>query len=457
MVPYFFMSSMSTYGGTVYSNYELQKKPEAHEFYAYIVANKADEGENSSLRKRRKITDYFPDKLAKTNQETEDSSGDKEIDEPEPADSSVIKEFVTIYHMTCTTEPRCTIEKIMTEHNKAHKKNAYKPYDETKNIAENSSHRPVKYNSCIGYHNKGSKVEPLSKKLSEVISVFNNFVVFFFQEKDDENLENNESEIFVFTKGHGYTVLNTKPCRKLLNYEFPSKMAARLLDDRGYMARTERPCFGTTLEMIRKFTTFQKLSRMEPLAAILEYKGRLRQDSSFFGVAGLKSECMVKIRESNVRFETKLEINKFPNICDHLDDIWKGKATWNTKNEGECDSKVFEPILTTVSPGEEYMKLEKQLWMQFYEGIQKSKEDESLDKFATFELCPSQLDDYFSSREVKLMYKGAKRAKTSEKWGMPPMLEDVIPVMKIKLDETMLETNGVSEDGKVDFFFRNLT
>lgn len=295
-----------------------------------FTENKTNEGEEASTSKQCLQPDF--DKTDRHNEE-EQRSGDETFDEGEIRSPS---DAITIYQILTNEHPKHTIEKIVWVNNQRflgkmrRRKLAKRKYALVDSNVLKNPHASATaiFNQCVAYH------EEYKHGKMCMNSVNQNFVFFCYKEPTDES-NAKRSEIFVFTRGEGYDLINQKYQDVWeLNHELPTKMAARLLDDRGYMGRKEMPCFGNTQVLVRKFSTFQKLSRMEPLAVILKYTGRVRPDSSFLDVASLKTACMVTVREneSNITFETKLRIGKFFYICDYLDKILKGEHTLSHLN-----------------------------------------------------------------------------------------------------------------------------
>lgn len=143
----------------------------------------------------------------------------------------------------------------------------------------------------------------------------------------------NKESIYAITSGSGWS-----PVHKNVDQHFPSKVAAKLLSNKGMHAQNQKPLLG---KIKTNHLELKKPERTDPLTdpiLLLKYTAKLRDDASIRALECFRGRKAVNVTIGYglVRFETELDVNEMylHSIIGHLDRIDKNMITytWPEKN-----------------------------------------------------------------------------------------------------------------------------
>ncbi len=210
----------------------------------------------------------------------------------------------------------------------------------------------------------------------------------------------NSDCLFAVTKGSGWRLI-----QRYVDYDFPQKVAARILSVKGRISFTDRQLIGKARSINKILKSDEPTDPFAIPSLCTTFTARLRPNASI-----LKLECFKKNKKTladvnveigfgSVRFKKEFEVKDFFLILDHLNKIDKGEKTLTTGEEEEEESKAFYRYLHKVSPVEED-KLNTILVKTIRDGIQ----NEKMNYIQQFDFCHKYADSFSYGSNFTLEY-----------------------------------------------------
>jgi len=235
----------------------------------------------------------------------------------------------------------------------------------------------------------------------------------------------NATDLFAISTAHGWQAVRSP--NNVVDFEFPSAVASRLLTKEGMRDSIQRPLLGPDRRLGRTGKAYSRPDKYEP-AYYTSYESKLRKNSSVLRTACLSTdEGGVKIGCGSVRFSQKINLSYLPNLLDHLAKICRKEKTFeynlktgeDTTNEEEDCPEAHRQLLQRITRWKLRNELDQELTMEILNFAN------DLTKLTfNFDFCYHKVDDFMNATKFVLL-KGRKSVKS---WNQsePPSFRQVV-------------------------------
>jgi hypothetical protein len=281
------------------------------------------------------------------------------------------------------------IKKIVNSYNNKNRKAEYKKESSTEIIQLNMQ-KQFGFQIMIYTQKYGGSSRLLKKYGIHFVQNTCNVVIFHY----------NSDCLFAVTKGAGWRLI-----QRYVDYDFPQKVAARILSEDGRKSFTDRQLLGNARSVNKTLKTDEPTDPFAAPSICTKFTARLRPNASILELKCFKTikkslaYVSVEIGFGSVRFKKEFEVEDFFLILDHLNKIDKGEKTLTTDGGEEKQSEAFYRYLHKVSPVDED-KLNTILVERIRDGIQNNK----MNYIQQFDFCHKYADSFSYGSKFTLKY-----------------------------------------------------
>lgn len=302
----------------------------------------------------------------------------------------------------------------------------------------------TEYNNCKKrkyQEEKSSKIEELNnknehfqimvyiQKLKDSTSLLKSYEISFVQKTFNAVIFHFKSDcIYAVIKGSGWRLI-----QGYVDYDFPQKVAARILNKKGRISFRDKQLLGNTRNF-EKFLKNEEPTNPFAFTVCTRFTAKLRPDASILNLTCFKNisnsstsvlvkqsaDVKVEIGLGSVRFKKAFEVEDFFEILDHLDKIQRGDQTFTTNGDNEEPSRAFYRYIQKVHPSKEE-ELNKFLIRKIQNFI-KNADNADMSCLQGFDLCHKYIDKFSHGSKFTLLYQN----KTIKEFQKAPSLESIL-------------------------------
>jgi stress-induced morphogen len=237
--------------------------------------------------------------------------------------------------------------------------------------------------------------------------------------------------VYVVSKGSGWRLIQS-----YVDYEFPQKVAARILSEKGRISFADKQLLGNARSVNTILKNDEPTDRLAIAVLCTKFTARLRPKASIlkfdcfknkrnsFKQAKQIADVKVEIGFGSVRFRREFEVEDFFLILEHLNKIDRGDKTFTTDGQEENSSKAFYRYLQKVPPSKE-----DELNLFLVKKIQDDVQNHKTSCLEHFDLCHKYTEEFTYGSEYTLYY----NKNFVKKFSKAPSFESIL--MNLRTEE----------------------
>lgn len=247
-------------------------------------------------------------------------------------------------------------------------------------------------------------------------------------------------EVLALTLGHrGF-----QPTLEFTDYEFPQKIALRLLDPKHKSKQGTKQLVGEVLvatELLRDRKVFDP-NEIQKIYQIIQ--GPLRDNSSVFSLKSFMKNkevkhCSMEVSDGVVKLHRRFSLSELAELVDHFAKIGSGGKTYlslktRVEEEDQDEDFSFLKYYSRVTAD-----MAKQLNQELLQSVAKAlsgQGDES------FDVCPPHIQDYYASMSFRIRFYPHRSSMRVNQWEHQKISFEQL---KVKLKSLLYGCNTPSE------------
>ena len=299
------------------------------------------------------------------------------------------------------------ISRVVDEYNKSREKARSTGFERctVKNLKELKDYKIKVYSRQNG--GKTKLMNRMQKDGGKSIENNRNteFLLFYLRDEPEE--------VFALTSGQAWEAV-----RKCVNYQFPTKIAERVLDCHKITKIVRRCLIGPNLKETIENPSGHTLYQTANLYHLIEaFECTAKKGSSLMGLRLFEEEPRVKISTGLMRVMRPLLLEHYPSMLSLFSQCFAGQVTYDPEGVQEVVDPQFE-FLHFLQPAQIASKrLDQQLARHVLACYQAGKEQ-------NFSFRDKNLQDYLSSTGFEILSANSSRYVQLPK--RPPTLDEIV-------------------------------